>query len=127
MTLGQLIDRLDDTREKKRKLNEEIKKLDAQYGELEEQIKERLAAEGMDKATGKKATVSLSEEVGFLPGRFVHTFSSKAFFDLFFQLAVLRVELLDLLVELALLFARVVESVDELSKRHVLLLFEYEL
>ena len=63
MTLGQLIDRLDDTREKKRKLNEEIKKLDAQYGELEEQIKERLAAEGMDKATGKKATVSLSEEV----------------------------------------------------------------
>ena len=63
----------------------------------------------------------------FLPGRLVHAFSSKAFFDLFFQLAVLRVELLDLLVELTLLFARVVESVDELSKCHVLLLFEYEL
>ena len=45
------------------KAKEKAEKLLREAAELEEQIKKRLAAEGMDKATGKKATVSLSEEV----------------------------------------------------------------
>ena len=61
--LGALIDRLDTVREAKRKLNEQIKGLDEDYLSLEEQIKDRLAIEGMDKATGKKATASLSKVV----------------------------------------------------------------
>lgn len=63
MTLGQLIDQLDTVRERKRKLSEQIKTLEGEYSVLEEQVKERLLAEGMDKATGKKATASLTQEV----------------------------------------------------------------
>lgn len=62
-TLGSLIDQLDTIRERKRKLSEQIKALDKEYAETEQLIKDRLDLEGMDKATGKKATVSLSEVV----------------------------------------------------------------
>lgn len=60
LPLGKLIDKLNDVREKRRKLAEQDKALAAEYAELEETVKQRLAAEGMDKATGKKATVSTS-------------------------------------------------------------------
>lgn len=63
LTLGVMIDTLNDLREKKRALNEQIKIIEAQYDELEEQIKVRLEAEGMDKGTGKKASVSISPVV----------------------------------------------------------------
>lgn len=61
--LGTLIDKLEAVREKRRKLAEQDAKLKAEYDELDEEIKMRLAAEGMDKATGKKATVSISDVV----------------------------------------------------------------
>lgn len=62
-TVGSMIDKLDDLREKKRKAQEVVDGIEAQYKELVDQLLQRLAAEGMDKATGKKATVSRSETV----------------------------------------------------------------
>lgn len=62
-SLGSLIDKLDTLREKKRGLEAQIKDIEEQYRGIEETVKQRLAAEGMDKATGKKASVSLSEIV----------------------------------------------------------------
>lgn len=62
-SLGSLIDKLDVLREKRRALSEQDKKLETEFKEVEEVVKQRLAAEGMDKATGKKATVSLSKVV----------------------------------------------------------------
>ena len=62
-TLGGLIDKLNDVREEKRKLAEQEKELNARYAEIEEQLLQRLDAEGMDKATGKKATASISKVV----------------------------------------------------------------
>lgn len=61
--LGTLIDKLAGLREKKRKLAEQEKLIDAEFAELEETLKQRLLGEGMDKATGKKATISIKEEV----------------------------------------------------------------
>lgn len=61
--LGTLIDQINTIRDKKRQLSDKISELDAEYKEIEEQIKQRLEVEGMDKATGKKATVSLSKVV----------------------------------------------------------------
>ena len=58
--LGKLIDQLNDAREAKRKHAEIEKVLNAAYSEIEQSIMARLAAEGMDKATGKKATASIS-------------------------------------------------------------------
>ena len=58
--LGKLIDQLNDAREAKRKHAEVEKVLNATYSEIEQSIMARLAAEGMDKATGKKATASIS-------------------------------------------------------------------
>lgn len=61
--LGTLIDKLDGLREKKRKLNEQLKDVEAEFNELQASILQRLEAEGMDKATGKKATVSRTEVI----------------------------------------------------------------
>ena len=58
--LGKLIDQLNDAREAKRKHAEVEKQLNATYSEIEQTVLARLAAEGMDKATGKKATASIS-------------------------------------------------------------------
>ena len=58
--LGKLIDQLNDAREAKRKHAEVEKVLNAAYSEIEQTVLARLAAEGMDKATGKKATASIS-------------------------------------------------------------------
>ncbi len=58
--LGKLIDQLNDAREAKRKHAEVEKVLNDEYSEIEQKVMARLAAEGMDKATGKKATASIS-------------------------------------------------------------------
>lgn len=57
--LGTLIDSLNEIRESRRDLAARDKELETTYKEIEEQIKVRLEAEGMDKATGKKATASI--------------------------------------------------------------------
>lgn len=62
-TVGSLIDQLDKTREKKRKLDEQVKILEAEYSALSQTLIERLQQEGMDKASGKSATISLSNVV----------------------------------------------------------------
>lgn len=63
VTVGSLIDQLDNVREKKRKLDEQLKVVEAEYSALSQTLIERLQQEGMDKASGKKATVSLSNTV----------------------------------------------------------------
>ena len=61
--LGKLIDQLSTLREKRRVLAEQDKVLSGEYAALEDTIKQRLAAEGMDKGTGKNATASISKVV----------------------------------------------------------------
>ena len=61
--LGTVIDKLDDLREVKRKLGEQIKVAEKDYNDLMAKLQDRLLKEGMDKATGKKATVSISRVV----------------------------------------------------------------
>ena len=63
LPLGTLIDTLADVREERRQIAVRDKELEEQVASLTEQIKARLHAEGMDKATGKKATASLSKVV----------------------------------------------------------------
>lgn len=62
-TIGSLIDKLAAVREKKRQLAEQDKVLSAQYAELEATLLQRLDADGTQKASSKKATVSISEVV----------------------------------------------------------------
>lgn len=62
-TIGSLIDKLEAVREKKRQLAEQDKVLSAQYAELEATLLQRLDADGTQKASSKKATVSISEIV----------------------------------------------------------------
>lgn len=62
-TIGSLIDKLEAVREKKRQLAEQDKVLSAQYAELEDTLLQRLDADGTQKASSKKATVSISEVV----------------------------------------------------------------
>lgn len=62
-TLGSLIDKLYAVREKRRDLAKKDDELKAEYAELEEQIKARLAAEETDIGRGKKATASISKVV----------------------------------------------------------------
>jgi hypothetical protein len=59
-TIGSRIDSLNELREQKRALEEQIKVIEGSYHELEEALMEDLKTQGMDKATGKKATVSIS-------------------------------------------------------------------
>jgi hypothetical protein len=58
--LGEIIDRMFDTREKKRKLDGDIAKLEAELKEDEELLLERMKAEATDKAAGKKASASIT-------------------------------------------------------------------
>jgi hypothetical protein len=62
-TIGSRIDALNQLREDKRALEEKIKVIEGSYHELEEALMEDLKTQGMDKATGKKATVSISSTV----------------------------------------------------------------
>ena len=59
-TLGSLIDKLYAVREKRRELAEKDKLLAAEVDELQATILARLEAEGTEKASSKKATVSRS-------------------------------------------------------------------
>lgn len=62
-TVGSLIDKMDAIREKRRVIAEQDKALAAQYAELEATLMQRLDADGTQKASSKKATVSISEVV----------------------------------------------------------------
>ena len=62
-TVGSLIDKIENVREKRRAIAEQDKVLAAQYAELEDAIMQRLDADGTQKASSKKATVSISEVV----------------------------------------------------------------
>lgn len=62
-SLGALIDQMWAVREEKRKLEEQIKEVEGRLGELDEKLQERLAADGLDKATGTKASVSVTTTV----------------------------------------------------------------
>lgn len=59
-TVGALIDQIWAAREEKRRLESQIKEVETTIATLQEQIMERLEAEGLDKASGSKATVSIS-------------------------------------------------------------------
>jgi predicted nuclease with TOPRIM domain len=62
-SVGTIIDSLFQLRESKRQLEEQVKNLTTQYTELEEQLMEKLDADGLDKATGKLATAWVSSTV----------------------------------------------------------------
>lgn len=61
--LGTIVDRMFNTREKKRELEAQIAKLDAEYKEDEELLLQRMKAEATDKAAGKKASASVTTGV----------------------------------------------------------------
>ena len=58
--IGPAIDELFELRSKKQKLEQQIKKLEAEYGEIEEALLAKLSAEGTDKGAGKRASVTVS-------------------------------------------------------------------
>jgi len=62
-TLGAKIDQLYALREKKHDLEEQIKQLVDQMNELENQLIEQMDTEGVLKATGNTATVSISTSI----------------------------------------------------------------
>ncbi len=62
-SLGALIDQMWAVREEKRKLEEQLKEVEVRLGELDAKLQERLAADGLDKATGTKASVSVTTTV----------------------------------------------------------------
>lgn len=62
-TIGQLIDQLERIRIKYRAQSEIANRLKAEYDDLEQIIEARLFEEGMDKATGKTATVSIKRSI----------------------------------------------------------------
>lgn len=61
--LGTLIDDIWALRESKRNLETQVKDIEASIAESEAALMERLDAEGVDKSTGKKASVSISKSV----------------------------------------------------------------
>ena len=60
LTPGALIDQMWGLREKKRKLEASIKDLEGQMADVESQLMERMESDGVDKMTGKAASVSIS-------------------------------------------------------------------
>lgn len=62
-TLGQDIDELFELREHIRALEEDLKKISAGYEKKRDVLLARLQVEGLPKASGRKATVSVSELV----------------------------------------------------------------
>lgn len=60
---GALIDQLWAAREEKRKVEAILKETEEAIKSIEEQVMERLGAEGLEKATGSKATVSVTSAV----------------------------------------------------------------
>lgn len=62
-TMGALIDGIWALREKKRQHEADIKKLEEDIHEKEDELLARMDKEGIDKSTGKHATVSVSNTV----------------------------------------------------------------
>jgi len=62
-SLGAAIDQLWAAREEKRRLEAQAKKIEEQISAFQDALFERLDAEGLDKATGARASVSISEAV----------------------------------------------------------------
>ena len=60
LTPGALIDQMWELREKKRKLEASIKDLEGQMADVESQLMGRMESDGVDKMTGKAASVSIS-------------------------------------------------------------------
>lgn len=63
MTLGSAIDALWALREKKRKLETQVKEIEAAIADSETQVMELMDKEGVEKTTGKKASVSITSSV----------------------------------------------------------------
>jgi hypothetical protein len=61
--MGGKIDRLHELREQKRRLEEEIKDLNSQMGDLENMLMLEMQQQGVTKLTGMMATVSVNESV----------------------------------------------------------------
>ena len=61
--LGSMIDKIWAVREEKRRLEEQAKEASERISELEAQLFEQLEAQGLDKATGSKASVSITTSV----------------------------------------------------------------
>jgi hypothetical protein len=62
-TTGAMIDQLWAAREEKRRLEAQVKEVEVVAKDIEDQILGRMEAEGMDKATGKKGSVSITTSV----------------------------------------------------------------
>lgn len=62
-TTGSIIDKLWAARESKRLLEVQIKEVGVQIEDIETALMERLGAEGLEKATGSKASVSITSSV----------------------------------------------------------------
>ena len=62
-TLGGLVDEMWAKREAKRQLDDQAKVIETQLNELQDQLLERMQAEGIDKATGQHASVGVSTTV----------------------------------------------------------------
>lgn len=62
-SLGALIDQMWAVREEKRKLEASVKELDDKLAELDASLQQRLAEDGLDKAAGAKASVSVTTSV----------------------------------------------------------------
>lgn len=60
LTIGQKIDSMFDLREKKRALDAQVKELEGQIKTFESELMEDMAAQGVDKMSGTKATVSIT-------------------------------------------------------------------
>ena len=61
MNLGALIDEMHAIRERKRAIDEQLKIIEREIGDKEVEILAMLKSEGLNKASGRKATVSVSE------------------------------------------------------------------
>lgn len=57
---GAIIDQYWAAREEKRRLEDQVKEVGAKLTEIEEQLLERMDADGLEKATGSKASASIT-------------------------------------------------------------------
>jgi hypothetical protein len=62
-TTGAIIDDIWAMREEKRRLESEVKEVEARIKTAQDDLMERMKSEGIEKATGSKASVSLSSTV----------------------------------------------------------------
>ncbi len=60
-TVGAIIDHMWAAREEKRRLEAEVKEVESRIKDIETKLAERMKAEGLEKATGTKATASFGK------------------------------------------------------------------